>query len=248
MIFGAVDRVASAFGSIKSHSLDKGFWSPAVPAGLKERMDLVVLPKMGRRNKAEAARELDQGIRRRPPQASCDQVGHQRTGAARAVPDLLLRCGRLCLDDRSWHLRDQSRSPRQDDTRQGGRATTKAKTPTPTNHRVLPTHSRLNASTGGEVCTAFYKSTNLACSARFSAEIRHHSRDLAVETSKLRAENQSEIVIDNWIGWGFRAGARLDPRRSRYHEVCRHGRHHFLSRLDADKVQDQNADVVLELC
>ena len=62
VIFGAVDRVASAFGSIKSHSLDKGFWSPAVPAGLKERMDLVVLPKMGRRNKAEAARELDKAF------------------------------------------------------------------------------------------------------------------------------------------------------------------------------------------
>ena len=36
VIFGAVDRVASAFGSIEPLSLDKGFWSPAVFAGLQE--------------------------------------------------------------------------------------------------------------------------------------------------------------------------------------------------------------------
>ena len=60
VIFGAVDRVAAAFGSIGSLSLDKGFWSPAVLTGLQERMDLVVLPKMGRRNKADTARESDE--------------------------------------------------------------------------------------------------------------------------------------------------------------------------------------------
>ena len=58
VIFGAVDRVASAFGSIKSLSLDKGFWNPAVLAGLQERMDLFVIPKMGRRNKAETPTPL----------------------------------------------------------------------------------------------------------------------------------------------------------------------------------------------
>ena len=50
VIFDAVDRVTSAFGSIKTLSLDKGFWSPAVSAGLQEKMDLVVLP-----NQSDAA-------------------------------------------------------------------------------------------------------------------------------------------------------------------------------------------------
>ena len=71
VIFGALDRVASAFGSIKSLSLDKGFWSPAVLAGLQERIDLVVLLKMGRRNKADTARGSDkafgEGRRKHPP-------------------------------------------------------------------------------------------------------------------------------------------------------------------------------------
>lgn len=56
----AIDMVAQTckrFPAMKSCSFDKGFHSPANQEGLKAQLELVVLPKKGRRNEKEKARE-----------------------------------------------------------------------------------------------------------------------------------------------------------------------------------------------
>jgi len=54
-----VEQTQAAFPELFSVSFDKGFHSPKNQAELKEMLDLVVLPKKGKRSKADAEREGD---------------------------------------------------------------------------------------------------------------------------------------------------------------------------------------------
>jgi len=54
-----VDETRQRFPALSTVSMDKGFHTPANQIALKERLDLVVLPKKGRLSKADKAREYD---------------------------------------------------------------------------------------------------------------------------------------------------------------------------------------------
>lgn len=54
-----VSDTRACFPSLQGCSFDKGFHSPENQAALREQLDVVVLPKKGRRNKTELAREQD---------------------------------------------------------------------------------------------------------------------------------------------------------------------------------------------
>ena len=55
-----VDESKQRFPALSTVSMDKGFHTPANQIALKERLDLLVLPKKGRLSKADKAREYDQ--------------------------------------------------------------------------------------------------------------------------------------------------------------------------------------------
>jgi IS5 family transposase len=54
-----VSDTQERFPGLRGCSFDKGFHSPANQVELRERLELVVLPKKGRCNKAERARESE---------------------------------------------------------------------------------------------------------------------------------------------------------------------------------------------
>ena len=54
-----VDESRQRFSALSTVSMDKGFHTPANQIALKERLDLVVLPKKGRLSKANIVREYD---------------------------------------------------------------------------------------------------------------------------------------------------------------------------------------------
>jgi hypothetical protein len=54
-----IDETQQRFGKLRSVSMDKAFHSPANQAALKDRVEVVVMPKKGRLSAADQARERD---------------------------------------------------------------------------------------------------------------------------------------------------------------------------------------------
>jgi IS5 family transposase len=84
-----VSETQERFTGLRGCSFDKGFHSPANQVELREQLDLVVLPKKGRRNKVELARES---------QADFIAARRNHSGVESAINALEVHGLDICLD------------------------------------------------------------------------------------------------------------------------------------------------------
>jgi hypothetical protein len=84
-----VDESKQRFPALSTVSMDKGFHTPANQIALKERLDLLVLPKKGRLSKADKVREYDQEF---------IELRHQHSAVESAINALESHGLDKCLD------------------------------------------------------------------------------------------------------------------------------------------------------